>query len=432
MTKNKESVMKRISNSFFLRFVFIVSLLSGIGRTQQSKQMVIKEIQTDIQNPTGIITIDEPFDKSSPVRQIVRTEQELLFCDENFRIINRRAIDGQQMILSKKGYFLLLYKKLQSNSKVNFTLIDYKGNEHLQFSQFADKYHDIDVILSDNGTIFILDLSTLKLATIAKSGEYINKINLFDKYEGYPYKNIKIEVSKSGEYCIILTEKKPSNRPEFLARNRVRHINPGTPEYSERIDGEPHLFIIDTKGEILRSVRVAEEEVRALFINDDASMILYTVGDIDSKENYYITTLVNNKLEKIFSSNFPFVPGKVLFMEEAIVIGYWSIKEKCSKISLFDKNTGGEIWSTKLDYAPLTILNPNLKDQTFNLIACSTATIHSPSIYWIYTFDLSGKILSKNEIGKVEHLNFRHVGDSSTESNLFFIINGKIATSNLK
>ena len=431
--------MKRVSISFFLRFVFIVTLLSGIGWTQQSKQMVIKEIQTDIQNPTGIITIDEPFDKSSPVRQIVRTEQELLFCDENFRIINRRSLKKNTRITCSKNYKYLLLDDQKINDKKGFektkelTLIDNNGQEIWSKTGIIEGEDDkIYYKPSDyNGNVFQVDHDYSTITTISNDGKNINKFELFESIEYRPGRRLYMDISKSGEYCVVLTEKFNSHArtasgakiERIIANNKI--LREDTMKVIEKEGGEPTLFLFNNDGVLLNKMRVQGEQPSNVFINDNGTLIFYVIQNLDTHDDNCIITLINNNFEELFSKSISGHLITVLFTNNLLIITYLDTIDDKFKLAALDINTGFISWINELRYVPVSLFE--IDNQSFSLITCSEVYGELPSeSYWYNVFDLTGKSIAQLEIGPVENEYIYTLKPNMYFNNRYFIYNNKI------
>lgn len=442
--------MRRKLNWYLTQFILIVNYLTAIGLSQneQKKIFKIEEVHTDIQNPIGIITVDEPFDKSSSIQHIVRTEQELLFCDRNFNVINRRITSiNTKIISSKKSWYLLLENiNLESEKKtivgqMEIVLIDYNGKEY--WSKIIPIYYNEDYSIAYypidyNGIVFSFDSENSTLTSISKNGEVLNKTELFENTKS-PGRRTYLDISESGEYCVILSEIRESQEKVLIGRGRPgkpipipqmqinKHVE-DTLRYCERIDGEPTLFLFDYNGVLLRKLRVEEEQPSNVFISDDGSLILYAVQDIDNHNGKYIIALVDNNFKKLFSKSILGYPMSLLFTQNSIILGHLEKGGKKYKLLSVDKNSGAEFWAKELKNAPISFFETD--NQSFEIINCSEATIENPlktlKNYWIDKFDLAGNLLSQIEIGNIENEDIYSIRYREKHDNRHFIINKKI------
>jgi len=432
--------------SLCLKVIVVIGLLPIVLLPQSGKKTMFKleDVKTDIENPIAIISVEKPANDISPIHYIVRTEHELLFCDGKFNVINRRKTSiGTSIICSKKSRYLLL-KNIKSEYENKIALIDNNGKLYWSKTVSSDFAH---YPTDYNGNVFQFEYEKSIFTTISKDGEILNKTELFENPEICPTRRNYLDISESGKYCVLLTEIResqervalgsargrrrlsqspmPKRKPSPQAK-RMRPPIEDTVRYTKRKDGEPTLFLFDYNGVLLRKLRAEEEQPAKVFINDDGSLIFYAVKDIDTQNGEYTIALVNNNLEKIFSKSFSSYPRSVLFTQNSIIIGYLEKNtENEYKLSALDKNSGTEIWTRELKYAPVSLLNTD--NQRFEVFVCTKATFQNPiKTYWMNTYDMSGNILSQIEIGNIENEGIRSVRYRKKYDNRYFTIQKRI------
>jgi len=431
--------MKRAVFSLFLIFVIIIALIPKLGLTQPSKQIVIKEIQTDIQNPTGIITIEGLSNKSSPIKQIIRTDQALLFCDENFQVINQRSLKKNTRITCSKNFKYLLVDDQTINDKKGFektkelTLIDNNGKEFWSKTGIIEGEEDkIYYKPSDyNGNVFQVDHDYSTLTTISNDGKNISKVELFENMEYRPGRRLIMDISKSGEYCVVLTEKFNSHArtassariERIIANNKI--LREDTMKVIEKEVGEPSLFLFNYDGVLLNKMRVQGEQPSSLFINDDGTLIFYAIQNLDTHDDNYIITLINNNFEELFSKSISGHTITVLFTNNLLIITYLDTIDDKFKLVALDINTGFISWINELRYVPVSLFE--IDNQSFSLTTCSEVVGELPSeSYWYNVFDLTGKSIAQLEIGPIENEYLYTIKPSMYLNNRYFIYNNKI------
>jgi len=379
--------MKRVSISFFLRFIFIVTLLSGIGWTQQSKQMVIKEIQTNIQNPLGIVSVEKPEDDLSAFQYIIRTNDQLLFCDNNYQTLKVRDVkpnDKTQMILSKKCRYVLTEeiislpeKELGSGEKI-YTLFDYKGNQYWskKVKIYWDEIENSEMIISDfNGWLFLLNKKDACLHIIEKNGSE-RIVKLFENIDILPMREGYIDISKDGRNIVILINKNYAENERTITKIPLRGPNKGkedTRHISKR-DGEPIIFHFNEMGE-LQSKKVEDKESAAnIVISDDGNYIVCTLRNFDKtieEDGYWITKVYSN----IFSlkGTLSLCPIDILFIDGELITGYRQFGTNNYLLSAFDIESLTKRWTTELSIMPITISNISVNNDNLVKIVSQTA-----------------------------------------------------------
>ncbi|MBU0711702.1 hypothetical protein KKA87_07245 [bacterium] len=432
-----------MKNRNHLNIVWII-LFTGltISCMYLKKQKIgfkIEEIETNIKNPRRILTISD----DQPTRNfIIATDQELLFCDSEFSVNNRVNFKTGRAIISKDNKYLITYRSTGERGRSNLSFYDYNGTLLWTKEIFIDEYNNYFRIPSDNGLLYSLDVTPLKLSIYSKTGEILSETKLFEDYKKIPFKELKMEVTKSGNYCIILTEKIPSApsrlNPYYKNQRKLRTPVRGklsakdsiriNEKYTKPIDGESYLFLIDSKGIIIHSKKVEEDEIRALFINDDASLILYTVEDIDSTDNNFTTVLVDMDFNTIFTAIYSFCPAAVLFRDDIIIMAYWDRIENKSSLSSIDKPTGKILWSRRFDKdVAFSINDINPSDNYIEVISQEQRTVSNPEPPQIINiFDLSGNLLLKKEIGFEKNSSILSLNKNSLKRENYKVFDGKI------
>jgi len=423
----------------FIKGVFFITLMFNVGVPQESKHLTTKVIQTNFQNLTGIITLEESLNESSHIKQIVRTDNALLFCDKNFNAIDSISIKNNTRITCSKSlkYLLLddqsINEKNYSEVKRKLTLIDSNGKEFWSKPNLIlGEDEQISFIPSDyNGNVFKVDYAYSTITTISIGGNIINKVELFGNPEYTPGRRLYMDISKSGEYYVVLAEKIPSHErtasgapiERFVVNNKI--IRTDTMKVFEKEVGEPSLFLFNNDGILINEMEVKGEQPSNVFINNDGTMILYITTNLGTVFDNFIISLINKDFEELFSTSISGSPINVLFKKDILIITYLDGINNKFKLVAFNINTGKFIWANELQNVPVSL--EEINQQSFSLLTCSDVKRQLQSEYFIYNvFDINGKYISQLEIGYINNEYLYSVKPEIYFNNQYFIKNKQV------
>lgn len=379
--------MKKVSISFFTKLVLIVAIISDKGLTQQNRHFLFEEIQTNIQNPLGIVAIEKPKDDLSAYRYIIRTNDQLLFCDNKYQALkvkNVKPNDKTKMILSKKSRYVLTEeiislpdKELGSGEKI-YTLFDYKGNQYWskKVKMDWDEIDNSEMIISDfNGYLFLLDKKDACLQIIEKNGAE-RTVKLFENIDILPMREGYIDISKDGRNIVILINKNYAENERTITKIPLRGPNKGkedTRHISKR-DGEPIIFHFNEMGE-LQSKKVEDQESAVnIVISDDGNYIICTLRNFDKnieEEGYWITKVYSNMFS--LKGTLLLCPIDILFSNGEIITGYRQFGTNNYLLSALNIESLTKRWTTELLIMPITISNINVNNDNLVKIVSQTA-----------------------------------------------------------
>jgi len=201
----------------FVVFFEVCTIIFSIGFAQHNR-FLLKDIQTDVQNPLGIITVKKTEKDISPFNYIIRTRDQLLFCDKNYKRLSVKDVipdDKTKMILSKDCRYVLtqeilsLPEKEIGNGEKKYTLFDYMGNQYWskKVTILWDEIDNSEMIISDfNGYLFVLDKKNACLQIIDNNGSE-RTVQLFENVDILPMREGCIDISKDGRNIVILINK---------------------------------------------------------------------------------------------------------------------------------------------------------------------------------------------------------------------------------
>jgi len=399
--------MKNKTNFSVIQIFLIVGLFGTIALSQDNQlKFKLENIHTTIEKPIGMFSIE---DASGPVRHIINTEKELFFCDGEFSVINTMEIPHEAMIYLSEKHQYFIVKNSISEYSIKFTLIDYTGQKYwVKKVSLGRNTQNVEFVPMDNGTVFQVDGDSLFVTVYSKNGEVINREILFSDMKRNYSKSVCYDVSDNGEYLVILTERQKPIRSGIVMGRPPRHRSKEEldrlmedKQLTERVDGEPTIFLFNNQGTLLRQTRVEQESPVRIFISDDGNLIMYLVEDIDKKEHEYSLSLIDSEFNKIFSKTTTIRPRAALFLENEIIISYTN--EKIEFITALEKRSGKEIWTKKLDHRCSF-----LYEDSGNIFALlnKMRTYSSPEgNYWLLEFDRSGNIISQTDLGLINNNN---------------------------
>jgi len=378
-------------------WIFLIIVFCGSLALSQSEKPTfeLEEVQTDIENPIAVIPVTKFEDDESLVRYIVRTDDRLLFVDENFNIIRTRQIQpGREtnLDLSKQCKYLLLYEVLSYpkkgvDGKEKITLIDYNGMEYWSKEIvliWDSRGYTKRFISDDNGNVIeFVCKDVLLVRVITPSGEEKNTTKLFDDIDKWDESGPYCDITTSGEYIAILVDKYLPLDEAILKRVPLRGPNKGKEivKHREFQDGEPHVFLFNSDGVLLNKRKCEKEKAGNVVITDgDSPLIIVTTTNVDYQKNpneYSKTNVLNKNLDFLYS--LPTCPHKYCVINGSIVIGH---KDKINKepiLSAFDISNGEKQWTAPLERDPIFIYKGDGEDNNIiHTISATTPTFNDP------------------------------------------------------
>lgn len=408
--------MQKRNYSSVIWIILIVALCEScaFSKNQQMK-LTLEEVKTDIENPIAIVPVEKPANDISPVKYIIRTSDKLLFCDENYEPVNMRIVQPDwktEMILSKKCQYILINETLSSPNekgdvgKILLTLLDYKGNQY--WSKEKTTYWDMmgtgERAISDaNGNLFDFDKTNAQLRIIDKTGSTKKKFKFFED-QPVMSETGDMDISKNGEYIIILINKKHAERERTATRIPVRSPNKGRTirKHIIKQDGEPHIFLFNKDGELLYKIKEDEEESCKILISDDGGIIICSLRDFDKPSDEDLVTKIYNREFDLIGSLMPY-PRGVIIKKNRIIISRRKPGTKKYLISAYNMETLNNLWSTELSNTAISISNMTVNDiDLIKVVTQKGPTFTKPySEFKSFLIDYNGAILDSIELGNI-------------------------------
>lgn len=427
--------MRRSSISQIILIIFLCCFYAY----SQSENYLnnLEEIRINIENPTAIIPITKFDDDKSSVEYIIKTYDQLIFVDENYKkIFSRKIQSGDKTIIttSKQCKYLLLYEILtypqkEEYGKAKLTLIDYTNKEYWSKENHVilDQHRGpVKRFISDyNGYVFeILCNDSLEVKAFNRNGEIVKEVYLFpdiDKWSGIGLFN---DITNSGEYFAILANKYFPMSQAVLKRvpERGKYKGQEIVKNREFQDGEPSLFLFNYSCELLKKMKCNKQEANGIYINDDNS--LYTIVSTSDIGKQALTSVYNKDLTLLFT--LPVIPRVCCIQNGQIIIGNYDENEGTSLLSGYDIKDGEQQWSVPIEYNPLYIYTD--KKNKINIISAEGPTFDNPiETFSLHTYDSNGN-KDRDVFLNVElkYSGFERNSIRNIWENSYFIVDNKI------
>jgi len=370
-------------------WIFLIIGFCGSLTLSQSEKPTfeLEEVQTDIENPIAVIPVTKMEGDESLIQYIVKTEDQLLFVDENYNTIHTRQIQPgrkSHITLSKQCRYLLLHEVLMYaekgiDGKATITFLDYTGKEYWskEISLIWDSRGYTNRFISDyNGNVIeFVCKDVLLVRVITPRGEEKITTKIFDDIDKWDKSGPYCDITTSGEYIAILVDKYLPVPEAVLRRLPLRGPDKGKEIITQQKfqDGEPHVFLFNSDGVLLNKRKCEKEKAVNLVISDDESpLIIVTTSDLDLKKKPDESVKTN-----VFDINFnllyslPIIPYRYCIINGSIVIGH---KDKVNKepiLSAFDVSNGEKQWSIPIECDPVFMYT----DDHIDIIHVISATI---------------------------------------------------------
>lgn len=370
-----------------------------------AKQYKIVDISFNGKSIESIYQIDVK-NKLSQVSYVVRTKSKLLFCNNNFDVIDERPIDNSTSIInSKKNNYFLLVNEVKSPEKFSkgyesWTLID-KDNIAYGYKEKNIHWDSMDIIktiVSDyNGVIYQLDVYPAKLVIYNSNIELTNTVLLFENSERYISRRGGFDISEDGKHLAININKSRLIYPSKQGRAPIRKVNEKriTDSYNEGKSGEPTLMLLDNNGKILFSKQINNHASGKVNIVKNGKYILTSSKTFDIKND------IRQLNTDIFDGNgkalkrLEFLYSDYSYISEEQILLTNNYKNKSYLISINAKNNNNQ-WKTTFNKKIVSLNSGDNKK-----IQVLTGDL-SDAIYngKIFILDNDGKIIYQEMIGK--------------------------------
>lgn len=380
-----------IYNNCTLRimFVFFTTIL-----LIRAKEIQLIPVETSITSALEIYTVEKPKSDNSNIYHIVKTNNKLLFCDDNMTFVKEREIvpDGRTNIHPSKlnRYFLL--EEFVSLAEYKFevglrryTLIDNRNNQYhvkeepLVYDYFTTK----KTVISDiDGTMYELETSTAEFTIRSRNGNEIKRIKLYEDFK-YWYSGLNgyIDISADGSTVVVnmnrtnfVPERKTKPRIPLRGKDAGKEI---PRKFIEGQSGEPHLFLFDNTGKLLWKQALTNETAMGLSVTDKVEYIFASshTNHPDRGIRETVTTIYDvsgNSLHK-----FSFLFGKYCLKDDLLVVEDRTILTG-NYIRAIELQTGEEKWKQSFDERNLDIINADING---NIIVVTSDWLHPEMTY---------------------------------------------------
>ncbi len=420
--------MKISTNRLLFFFLSILYCLQG-----QQLKVVRVNSGNYFNQPRDVVSIKDPKDGNRLQGYVVLDVEGLHFCTGDFKIIKSIGIGSQALIIaSKLGKYILYVEFVTEPNKMNpvgqrsISMYDSKGSQ--LFSKVEDYYWDaheqLTRFISDmNGNYYELNGNTSTLTVFSQTGNLINSYTMFDN------KVLRLsdsDISEDGSLIAIIANK---GQPQMGRTVHLENPPSGTP--SEFIQGsssgEPHLFLFDVNGSLIKIVRLEEEDIAAVAVSPRADIVLASVVDFDetlSSNKKYKTQVFSAEGEQLFQ--FPHISNHALINDQSIITSHYLNSDQEYLVTSYRKNDGVRIFansftrnSIPIDIIPIESNGGEAGDSNFGIVINDISDDHRDYNIQIYTSN--GELTQEFHLNAVQERVIKRGKQNNSYANLIFI-----------
>ena len=307
-------------------WIIAVFIIAEVTFSQTDYSVIETSVPLSIGEVSAIYPVSRTPSDVSRVHYVLHGEDQLYFVNEAFNPLDSMTVvpDGMTVILTSHNnrFFLveetLFAEDLYSTRERAVTLVDYTGKVYYRKTESyrADANHPRSFLLSGiDGTLYEFDEYDSKVLLWRNDGSSAREIELFDE-QSY-VRTGRFALTEDDQYIIVL-------------KQRLAAIE----------GGEPHLFIFDSEGNLIRE-RILEYDIgNDVFVQGSEHAIVCQVSDYDLSAGYF-AAFYDFNLQKLYEVAVS--PRLVIFLKGDLYIV--QAKDRILYLSKYNRNNRVNIWN---------------------------------------------------------------------------------------